>query len=398
MLGYHAEQEKALWLEGIAQIDGDTAYASCSEFNALFKVDLKTGDCTYISLFPEEHVNKRRLFIKAIYVNEKIYFIPASASAIYVFCPTANAFERIEIEENIDDKSYNANAKFADAFICENTIYILPATYPAIIKLDCKKNTLEYIVENMPTCDYLFRPGAAQMGNKLFVPNTKDNLVLEFDMEIDEIQLHHVGKNNHGSWSIVRDENLLWLIPKVHGAVVKWDYFSGEIQEYEQYPEGYRESNFSFTKGYKSGDYIYVLPAQSNVFLRIDSVGSMERSEFLPLAPEEVVTYMPLLGEYEYFFTRDRENTESSRTFYRLNRSGNTVEAWAFCFNQGRDAYARDYFTERANLQEGKFKCKESSLHSFEKFLQVLVKNQLEDSGEDAAGNIIGETIHKRIL
>lgn len=398
MSGNHADNDKSLWLEGIAQVDENTAYASCSEFNALFKVDVKTGDCTYISLFPEEHINKKRLFIKALSVNGKIYFIPASASAIYVFCPTTNTFERFKIEENIEDKSYNAKAKFADAFVRGNMIYILPATYPAIIKLECGKNTLEYIVENMPTCDYLFRPGTAQMGQKLFVPNTKDNLVLEFDMETDEIQLHHVGKNNHGSWSIVSDKNSLWLIPKAHGAVVKWDYFSGNIFEYEQYPEGYRESDFSFTKAYKSGDYIYALPAQSNIFLRIDSAGSMERNEFLSLAPEEVVMYMPSLGEYEYFFTGDKENTESARTFYRLNRNDNTVEGWAFLFKQGRDAYARDYFTKRADLQGGRFKCMETILHNFENFLQVLVKSQLEGSREDAVGGVNGETIYKRML
>lgn len=398
MSGYHTENDKSLWLEGIAQIDENTAYASCSEFNALFKVDLKTGDCTYISLFPEEHINKRRLFIKALYVNEKIYFIPASASAIYVFCPKTNTFERIEIEENIGDKPYNANAKFADAFIHENTIYILPATYPAIIKLDCRKNTLEYIVKNILTCDYLFRPGTAQMGSKLFVPNTKDNLVLEFDMETDEIQLHHVGKNNHGSWSIVSDEDSLWLIPKAHGPIVKWDYLSGKISEYEKYPEGYRESDFSFTKGYKSGDYIYALPAQANVFLKIDLEGNMERSEFLSLAPEEIVTYMPLLGRHEYFFTGDKENRESSRTFYRLNRDDNTVEAWAFRFRYGRDTYVQDYFTKRANFKEGNPLLKENDLCNIENFLQVLVKNQLEDSGEDAVGGVNGETIHKRIL
>jgi len=398
MSGYHADNDKLLWLEGIAQIDENTAYASCSEFNALFKVDLKTGDCTYISLFPEEHINKRRLFVKALYVNRKIYFIPASASAIYVFCPMTNTFERIEIEEKIDDKSYNTKAKFADAFVRGNMIYILPATYPAFIKLECGKNTLEYIVENMPTCDYLFRPGTAQMSNKLFLPNTKDNLVLEFDMETDEIRLHHVGKNNHGSWSVVSDKNSLWLIPKVHGAVVKWDYFSGNISEYEQYPEGYRESEFCFTKGYKSGDYIYALPAQSNVFLKIDSEGNMERNEFLSLAPEEVVMYMSSLGELELFFTGDKENREYSRTFYRLNRDDNTVEAWAFYFKHGRDAYAQDYFTKRADLQGGRFKCKETILHKFENFLQVLVKSQLEGCRKDVAGDVNGETIYKRIL
>lgn len=398
MSGCHADKDKSLWLEGIVQVDDCTAYASCSEFNSLFKVDLKTGHCTYISLFLEEHINKKRLFIKALYVNEKIYFIPASASAVYVYSPKTNTFKRIEIEENIGDKSYNVNAKFADAFLYEGNIYILPATYPAIVKLDYGKNTLEYIVENMPTDDYLFRPGAEQVGNKLWVPNTKDNLVLEFDMETDEIQLHHVGKNNNGSWSIVSNKNNLWLIPKKHGALVRWNYPSGEVGEYEQYPEGYKESDFCFTKGYKSGAYIYAIPAQANVFLKVDSTGNMERNEFLSLAPKDVVMYMTSLGTYEYFFTGDKANTPSSRKFYRVNRRDNVVENWSFGFKHGRETYARDYITKRANLQGGKFKCKETDLCNFESFLRVLVKNQLEDCVVDAAGGSIGENIYKRIM
>lgn len=398
MSGNDVCKEMQLWLEGIAQIDENTAYASCSEFNALFKVDLKTGDCTYVALFPDEKLNAKRLFIKAVFVNGKIYFIPASASAISVYDVETGTFESIIIRDDFVNEKYSRKYKFADAFIYRDTICILPATYPTVVKLNYKENTLEYFSKNMPETEYLFRPGTAQIGNKLYVPNTKDNLVLEFDMETNDIRKHYVGKNNHGSWSMVADGDYLWLIPQRHGAIVKWNYKNGDVFEYDVYPDGYVESDFCFTKGYKSGEHIYVLPAKANMFIKVKLTGVMEENNLLQLQNHEMVTYMFHLGDYEYFYKSSKESVQKSFIYYRLNRCNNFIEEWGFRFCNKREIYANVYFIKRANLVNGIPKYRETEFGNVGLFLKAITKSLSVDKEIEKTNIKIGEKIYTGIL
>lgn len=48
------QQPKKIFFEAIGIIDNSIAYASLRELNGLFRVDLKSNNCTYISMFPNE--------------------------------------------------------------------------------------------------------------------------------------------------------------------------------------------------------------------------------------------------------------------------------------------------------------------------------------------------------
>lgn len=54
-------------------------------FNGLFKVNIESGDCEYIDSFPNEKMDIQRIHAKSEYVNNRVYFIPASGSFISVF-------------------------------------------------------------------------------------------------------------------------------------------------------------------------------------------------------------------------------------------------------------------------------------------------------------------------
>jgi len=388
-------QMKSLWLEGIAQVDKDTAYASCSEFNALFKVNLESGDCTYIDLFPQEAVNKKRLHIKAVQIKTKIYFIPASASTISVYDLETKCFENILIEDEISNKNYNKKYKFADAFVYGEYIYILPSTYPAIVKLKHTDNSIDYLTENLPTNSYFFRPGTVQVGSKLFIPNTKDNLVMEFDMEVEKIQLHYIGENNKGSWSLVADGNYLWLIPKRQGSFVKWDYINNNVYEYNQYPEGYKESDFCFTKGYKVGEYIYALPAKANMVVKISGEGIMSKEDLFPLESGDIVTYISDVAGYAYLLLSNESGKLDEREFLKINMSEKIVQKYKFVFRYNIKKYIDDYFSNGIgqNLIH-----KESEICNLNEYQRFIEKGDYISKNRTEADISIGENIYQRIM
>ena len=346
--------DKKLWLEAVVEIDDKTAYASCSDFNALFKIDLLSGDCTYIDTFSQEKLGGKRLYANGVLNKNKIYFIPTRASAISVYDLETNLIEYIAIKEEFENREYNTNCKFSEAFVYGDYIYILPWTYPAVVRLNCLDNTLAYMTENLPTNNYVFRLGSAQVGNKIYMPNTTDNLVLEIDLENETITQHHIGNQNNGSWSVVLDGDCLWLIPKMQGAFVKWDYVNDIVYEYNKYPKEYKESDFCFTKGYKIGEYICVLPAKANLFLKLNTQGEIIEDNRFLLKPNDTVWYMFDIAGYTYLFITNGD--EGEREFYRLKIDEGLMQKWEFRFAYGKERYIKEYmtriFNQKANIKE----------------------------------------------
>lgn len=87
-----------LVFQAFVQIDEYTAYASCALFNGLFKADLRTGNCAYIGMFQQEPEDGFRLHAKAVYTNEKIFFLPSTAAHIGVYCMETGRIEVIPME------------------------------------------------------------------------------------------------------------------------------------------------------------------------------------------------------------------------------------------------------------------------------------------------------------
>ena len=79
-----------LTFEAIA-IKDNVGYASDYDSNSLFKVDMKTEECTFIGLFDDEPFDVKRLHSAAVWIDDKIYFIPLAGERISVFTISDNS-------------------------------------------------------------------------------------------------------------------------------------------------------------------------------------------------------------------------------------------------------------------------------------------------------------------
>lgn len=323
-----------IWLnfEAVAAVDSEQAIAAINDGNGIFKINLQTGESIFAGRFPDEQSDGSRLYCAAAYYAGKIIFIPNSAKNIAIYDLKNNMVETIAVKK-VDKKifpHYKANFKFADYVIYENNIYLISATYPAIIKMNLESLETEYITGWVPNEYFFFRKGKFLEKDSFVVPSSNSNLVLRFDLKNDVAKVYRVGNNTGGYWSIVKEGKSYWLAPKTPGPVIEWEINNNKITEHDNYPENFVRKKFSFTKIYALNSKICITPCDAQMFVELDpKSGKMKDNNLWKLEPGDWVDYLFELNEYLYLRIKD---ANSKYTYIRINLTNNVCEEFGFFF------------------------------------------------------------------
>ncbi len=386
-------QETLLSFEAFVPVGEHEAYASSDIFNGLFRVDMETGNCTYLRSFPGENRNKERLHTKAVFTKNRIYFIPCSADGIDVYELDSREISRIPIRA-VDKKKYSFYRpahKFADAILYESWIYLICATYPAVIGLHVETGKLEYFNNWVPEEGFFFRKGVFAEKNTFYVPSANNNFVLQFDMQTQEGKLFRVGQHNQGCWSICRCGTDYWLAPKKPGAVLKWKPLTNEVTEYDNYPPGFCDNGFAFTKIYPYQDKVYLIPAHANMSLSVSILdGSMENGRLFEVEDKMQVGFMFTLGQKYYLMCVPEKGARTlERKYICLDISDNRTYPYAFRFTEGRKALGKELIEQQESDE-----IKESNVFGLEDLIETLADDTGQDKKEEWS---IGALIYKEI-
>lgn len=327
--------------EAVAKADDHVAYAASNEYNALFKIDLDSGNCTYIMLFPGEQLNGVRLFVKANRINNKIYFIPASAKKMAIYDMETGNIENIAIELPQRDKypHYKPSSKFNGSVVFGKYLFMVPCTYPGIVRIDTDTTEITYFDNWVCEEKYLFRKSPMVDGNCFFMPSVINNIVLKFDMHTCNGVLFHVGTHNSGSWSMCKAGNEYWLAPQKPGPIIKWNPVSNETVEYDNYPVDFEGKDFYFTQIYGRGNNLYLIPAYANMGITLNTeTGQMQKSRFPDFKKNAIVSFMFELEEFFYL----KISCSKNREYYRISKKNDYYEKYEFNFMNAKEKYNKD--------------------------------------------------------
>lgn len=234
---------------------------------------MSTGECEFIRLFDGEPFKGKRLHCTAIWIDSKIYFIPGSANKIAVFCPENNSMEFIEISlpKPKQYKFYRSQFKFIKAIRNEDALWLVPCSYPGIIKLNIQSHTIQVFDEWLEDDDYFFRIGMDVTDGKIILANGKSNAVLIFDMEKETGKIEHIGVRNNGIMSICKVGENYWLAPRLQGAIIEWNPTKNIVTEYDEFPSEFEAGSIVFSNVYSISDKIFFIPSRSNNVLIYDN-------------------------------------------------------------------------------------------------------------------------------
>lgn len=336
--------ESFLSFEVMVKTDSNTAYGACKEFNALFRIDLKTGCCTYLKMFPNEAAAGRRLYISAVMVGSRIYFIPYSAKNVAVFDVDTLEISNISIKkaDSVQYPYYKSKFKFSDGVLYQDYyIYMICCTYPAIVRLDTRNGETVYYDEWILHNEYVFRGAICVDDRYIYAASDMNDVVLGFDMDTGMGRVYHVGRHNEGCWCICKVNDAFWLAPRYPGAVIKWNPENGTFEEFENYPEGFDGRDFYFTKIYARGEQIFLFPGRANMGIIVEcKTGKMQDAGLDIDMSKNVVKYLCELDGFYYFVVEGKKAVE----YKRIELSTGKIEVFSFAFAENIDIYRSNYF------------------------------------------------------
>lgn len=300
---------------------GNIGYASDFERNGLFKINVETCECEYLREFPDEDINVAGLHCCAKWIGNKVYFIPAAGKNIAVYDTESGEIKTIQIPHA--NKKYKDSMKFVSAVDYVDSLWIIPATYPGVLKLNVTTEKLSLINQWVGNDDYMFRRGIVVKNNFFYVANGSNNIVLIFDMNKEEGRIQRVGTNNNGVQDMCEFEGYLVLAPRECGAVVKWNPETNKIWEFREYPQGFNPQKIVFTDVYDFGAELLFVPANSNCGIRLSGEKLIMETEIQwKHKSENKIEFLFETSGKIYF----REiNRDSTNTCYFVDRQNNKL-------------------------------------------------------------------------
>lgn len=234
-------------------------------------------------------------------IGTKTYFAPrwyVNDNHLAVLDDAANEFEYIALhketgrllddEENnslkkwewADSLYYSNSPKFQGMIRFQDSLFITPSSYPAIVKLDMVTKEVLYYTDFIDEVirisetkgsrsSYAFG-SSLRMGTKIYMTCRWSDLLVEFDMETCAGRVIQLSGRGYGNQLILSDGTSLWLLSNQGPAVTRWNPASSEIRVFDGYPDEIADFNGWQSAAFFDGSIVAVAVNYDHLPLKID--------------------------------------------------------------------------------------------------------------------------------
>jgi hypothetical protein len=244
--------------------DGEYIWFATYWFNGLFKCSKETWVAEYLGSFPGERRDGVQLFSSVAECNGKLYFAPMSAVAIGVYDLTRDEFFDPIGLIKVDKKKhtgYSDKSKFIGSITYEDSVFLFPVNYPAVVKIDTCNEGIEYIDDWIRAShkksnndELRFCLGVTVAGKKIYAPLLCVDEILIIDCETSRNELIKLHTGDVGHSGICFDGNDFWLAPRCKNGVpahlTKWNYECGVVAKLDLSDSGSVISDRNFINFY----------------------------------------------------------------------------------------------------------------------------------------------------
>lgn len=191
-------------VEAICFIDNKIWYSSMRK-NGLYCYDCISGKNELIALFQDELPYTYRLHCRAIYINERVYFIPDNAKKISVYEPVTNKIMYIEnviLSEN----------RYSTAAIYDNLIYMFPRKLSSkIMILNTNDNSFSDLELPVELEKDIFAAEYVREDNTLFFACWNSGRIYSIDLSSKQQNVISLEMDSSGFSCILMEQNELWV-------------------------------------------------------------------------------------------------------------------------------------------------------------------------------------------
>lgn len=199
-------EDSFIWNDNMC-ISGDEAWFIGGIVNALFKLDLRTGEYKFMTDFPDSPIYAFRKYKVGIQCGKYILCFPDKGSSIWLFDTLNNDLKKIDL--GLPD---NARPGVTCAFHINGKIYAVASELRQIIELDISDTNSVVYYPVFETCGqgYLGHESIS-VNQYIYCINNAVNMICEFDTNTKEIKYYSVPNSESGFTAIGYGDGCFWL-------------------------------------------------------------------------------------------------------------------------------------------------------------------------------------------
>lgn len=305
------EDEKASVSFLDCYFEDNVAWFVSGEYNALCKMNLSTGQVEVIDKVPG-FVDFNFQYCDILKIDNKIIMQPFNAKEICEYDLQSKTFVKRPFKNPVAYGNFDRMIHYKDY------VFMKPKSYSAILRYDLKNGDFKYYTECMKNFieyqevenEAMFIWGVCKRDNLLLMASSKVNQVLEFNMDTGESKIHIVGSKVSNYFGMAFDGSDYWLIPNESKAIVRWNYKTGKITEYSDFPENFLGDSRAFINIVCCGSYLLAFPRTANMIIKIDiATGKMSEFDLQLHYKEGERKSIYYKSESNYYFAKKIDDT-----------------------------------------------------------------------------------------
>lgn len=288
---------------------GDALWFITDNLQLLCKLDLPSGKLEVVESIPGVPEGTKAYYLSIVHYDGKLILVPGVGESLCIY----------DIETRVFTNYYYRGeyvfVSFGKAILHGHELFLTPRDYPALVSFDMDTCRFTYFPEciadmydamgvSRPTPPFLW--GVSWHEDELYLAAYEGNCVLIFNMENRSYRIKRIGKHENAYYGMVSDEQYNWMITHNGSKVVRWARKTGEIVEYEIFPQKFEAGNIAFVNLLDFGDSLYLIPFLANAICRFDkNTNEISFVEFkLPYKENEYASKYYNLGGRRYKFAK----------------------------------------------------------------------------------------------
>lgn len=214
-----------------AVLYNDKVWFCTDGVNALFSVDMASGDVVLEAELPGECYGTHRLYNAMRRVGTKIFFVPFYARDIAVYDVNSKEFQTIELDEGILQCKLGMPL-FTGGEIWGEYLFCFTGYGNALVRLNTRTHQVNYVSDWINEIkglicneDVYFGGKSVVLQDKLMIPFCNVNAVLSLNPETMEWRIHQLGTEGRRYIGICFDGINYWLLSQDSSDfpnLVKW--------------------------------------------------------------------------------------------------------------------------------------------------------------------------------
>lgn len=229
-------------------------------------------------------------YINVIKIENRIYLSPHSSDGIW----------KCDLNKNYFSKQYlpkaDKKSNITSTIVWGKYLYMIPRTYPGIIKYDTETEFFEIIDGWLEEIECYVAPesqedpyfiwGVQQEENILYMVSAKCDMWMEFNMDSDSWKLKPMKLSGRKFIHMVKDGNWVWLFPFCGDEIILWNHITGESCKVCN-TINIGRNNAPYIQAFDLGNFIAAFPQQDT-----DHVLMIEKPNFEKSADSALTTLL----------------------------------------------------------------------------------------------------------